>query len=89
MTLNRKMKMRNCSRSLNTSINRKRISDNSHAKRLTRALFFVKKKQKREDDDSSDVFDVVDDSDAANKIEENDDDDELARNERDVDNDDR
>jgi hypothetical protein len=70
--------------SLNTSINRKRISDNSRAKCATRALSFVKKKQKRDDDDANDVFDVVDHFDAANEIEENNDDDELAKNERDV-----
>jgi hypothetical protein len=71
------------SQSLNTSINRKRISDNSRAKRATRALLFMKKKQKRNDDDANDVFNVVDDFDAANEIEKNDDD-EFAKDERDI-----
>jgi hypothetical protein len=72
------------SQSFNTSINRKRINDNSRAKRAMRALLFVKKKQKRDDDDSNDVFNVVDDFNAANEIEENEDD-ELAKSERDID----
>jgi hypothetical protein len=68
--------------SLNTSINRKHISDSSRAKRATRALSSMKKKQKRNNDDANDVSDVVDDFDAANEIEERNYDDELARNER-------
>jgi hypothetical protein len=69
--------------SLNTSINRKRISDNLRAKRATRTLFVVTKK--RNNDDANDVFDVADDFNAASANEEIDDDDELEKSERDAD----